>query len=86
MLQVMGRELGAGDIEQQDLGVLARRQRERALGGDPRAIPGGQHEVAERDLALHDVQPRGALGRDLVDDVLPRLEQVADCEISHEFN
>ena len=74
-MQVAGRAVAIGDVEQQDLGVLARVQRDRALGGDPRAIAGGEREVAEHDLARDHVQPRCALDCELVNHVLPRLEQ-----------
>lgn len=59
----MGRELGVGDIEQQEIGVPACGQLDRALRRDTCAISGDQNEVAEYDLALHKVQPRSTLGR-----------------------
>jgi hypothetical protein len=45
----MGRELGVGDIEQQELGVPACGQLDRALCRDICAISGDQNEVAEYD-------------------------------------
>jgi hypothetical protein len=62
-MQVKGRELGVGDIEQQELGVSACGQRGRALRRDTCAIPGDQNEVVEHDLALHKVQPSSARAR-----------------------
>ena len=59
----MGRKLGVGDIEQQELGVPACGRLDRALRRDTCAISSDQNEVAEYDLALHKLQPRSTLGR-----------------------
>lgn len=61
-------------IDKQELGLVARRERDRALGCDARAVPALQHDLSDLDASGHDVQPCGSTRGQAVHQVLSRLE------------
>ena len=61
-------------VEKQDLCMLPGRERDRALGPNPGAVARGQDGVAEGPLSLHEVEPRTSPLWELVDHVLPLIE------------
>src|SRR6266851_6755166 len=62
------------EVEQQQLGLLARGERNGALNCDANAVARGQHDVAEHHRSLHEVEPGAAPRRELVEQVLPGVE------------
>jgi hypothetical protein len=63
------------DLEQQKLGVFSRRQGDRALGRDARAVARAQHELVERHRSFHDVYPGAAPRCERVNDVFAAVEE-----------
>src|SRR5258708_26310697 len=55
--------------EKQDFGLVPRGERDRPFGRDAGTVTGGQNEVAQGCLTLHEVQPCASPLRELVDHV-----------------
>ena len=67
-------QLRRPQVDQQYLGALLDRQRDRSLIGDPDAVTLRQDDVVEGRRARHDMDPGGSAPRELVNEVMPRID------------
>ena len=70
VLDVRGAHGRFAKIDEQELGLGPRCQRDRALAAEAGAISSADHDVAQRDLSFHDVQPRASAGAQFMNHVL----------------
>src|SRR4051812_21518884 len=63
------------EVDEEELARFSRREGHHALGGDACAVARRQHEVAERRFSVQQMEPSLASRKQLVNDMLPEVEQ-----------